>query len=155
VVGVTDRGIDRDPDLCKKIDRAVFPGMQGGPHMNAIAAMAVAFEEDLQPEYKVYVQQVVSNAKALADSLKAEGLRVFGTENHLMVVDCGFEKGKETAVRLEEVGIIVNANTIPHDEASPFRPSGIRIGSPAMTTRGWKETEFIDLGKTLAKIIRG
>jgi glycine hydroxymethyltransferase len=142
-------------ELSEKINKAVFPGLQGGPHMNTIAAMAVAFEEDLQPEFKVYAEQVVKNAKALAESLKREGLKVFGTENHLMVVDCGLEKGKEIAVKLEENGIIVNANTIPHDQGSPFRPSGIRLGTPAMTTRGWKEKEFEEVGKKIAKIILG
>jgi glycine hydroxymethyltransferase len=155
VVGVTDRGLLRDSELNRKIDRAVFPGLQGGPHMGTIAAMAVAFEEDVQPEYKIYTEQVVKNAKVMADSLRAEGVKVFGTENHLMVVDCGFEKGKEIAVKLEEEGIIVNANTIPHDTASPFKPSGIRIGSPAMTTKGWKEKEFEEVGKRMAKIILG
>jgi len=155
IIGVTKKGLERDEKLAKKIDSAVFPGMQGGPHMNTIAAMAVAFEEDLQPGFKIYAEQVVKNAKVLVDSLKAEGVKVYGTENHLMVVDCGFEKGKEIAVRLEENGIIVNANTIPHDQGSPFRPSGIRIGSPAMTTRGWKEKEFEEVGKRVAKIILG
>jgi len=107
----------------------------------------------MQPEFKVYAKQIVANAKALAESLKAEGLKVYGTENHLMVVDCGLEKGKEVAVKLEENGIIVNANTIPHDQGSPFRPSGIRLGSPAMTTRGWKEKEFEEVGKKIAKIV--
>jgi glycine hydroxymethyltransferase len=153
VIGVTKKGIEKDIDLIKKIDRAVFPGLQGGPHMNSIAAMAVAFEEADTPEFKKYAQQIIKNAKALADTLRKEGLKVFGTENHLMVVDCGFEKGKEVAVKLEEAGIIVNANTIPHDQASPFKPSGIRIGTPAMTTKGWKEKEFEEVGERIAKII--
>lgn len=154
IIGVTKLGIDRDVELYKKIDRAVFPGLQGGPHMNNIAAMAVAFAEADTPEFKKYAEQVVKNAKVLAETLKSEGLNVFGTENHLMVVDCGFERGKEVAIKLEEAGIIVNANTIPHDEAGPFKPSGIRIGSPAMTTRGWKESDFEALGKKLARIIK-
>lgn len=121
--------------------------------MNTIAAMAVAFEEDAQPEYKMYAEQIVVNAKALAQSLKSKSLKVFGTENHLMVVDVGFERGREVAEKLEEVGIIVNANTIPHDQGSPFRPSGIRLGTPAMTTRGWKEKEFEEVGERIARII--
>jgi len=141
-------------ELSKKIDSAVFPGIQGGPHMATIAAMAVAFNEDLQPEFKIYAEQIVKNAKVLANTLKNNGLTVFGTENHLMVVEVGFEKGKEIAVRLEENGIIVNANTVPHDKGSPFRPSGIRIGTPAMTTRGWKEDDFEEIGKRIARIIR-
>lgn len=140
-------------ELSKKIDRAVFPGMQGGPHMNTIAAMAVAFEEDSRPEFKIYAKQIINNANILANTLKNNGLTVFGTENHLMVVDVGFEKGKEVAVKLEENGIIVNANTIPHDKGSPFKPSGIRIGTPAMTTRGWKEKDFEKLGERINMII--
>jgi len=154
VIGVTKRGVNKNNDLPKLIDKAVFPGLQGGPHMNNIAAMAVAFEEDLQPEYKEYTNKIVANAKALAESLKLESLKVYGTENHLMVVDVGFERGKEIALKLEERGVIVNANTIPHDTASPFRPSGIRIGTPAMTTKGWHESEFEELGKRIAEIIK-
>lgn len=153
IIGVTKKGIEKDIDLAKKIDRAVFPGLQGGPHVNNIAAMAVAFEEANTPEFKKYAKQIVANAKALAESLKSKGLKVFGTENHLMVVDVGLERGKEMAIKLEESGIIVNANTIPHDTGSPFKPSGIRMGTPAMTTKGWKEKEFEELGKKIAKII--
>lgn len=153
VIGVTKKGLERDNDLSKKIDKAVFPGIQGGPHMNTIAGMAVAFEEDLQPEFKIYANQVVKNASALAERLKKEGLKVYGTENHLMVVDCGVGNGKDVAVKLEEEGIICNANTIPHDTSTPFRPSGIRLGSPAMTTRGWEEEEFEEVGKKIAGVI--
>jgi len=138
-------------ELSKKINSAVFPGMQGGPHMATIAAMAVAFEEDSQPEFKIYAKQIIDNAQALKKGLG--DLKIFGTENHLMVVDCGFERGKEMAVRLEENGIIVNANTIPHDKGSPFKPSGIRIGTPAMTTRGWKENDFEKLGNEISDIL--
>ena len=154
VIGITKKGLEKDIDLIKKIDRAVFPGLQGGPHENNIAALAVAFGEADTPEFKDYANQIVKNAKVLAESLKKNGLKVFGTENHLMVVEVGFEKGKDAAVKLEENGIVVNANTIPHDTASPFKPSGIRIGTPAMTTRGWKEKEFEELGKRIAEIIK-
>jgi glycine hydroxymethyltransferase len=164
VIGVTKRGLCRDEKLAKKIDNAVFPGMQGGPHMATIAAMAVAFEEDSQPEFKEYIKQVVKNAQALKKGILAgnglkpfrtkEEIKIFGTENHLMVVDCGVGKGKEVAIKLEENGIICNANTIPHDTSTPFRPSGIRIGTPAMTTRGWKEKEFEEVGKKIAKCIK-
>ncbi|MFA5894516.1 MAG: serine hydroxymethyltransferase [Candidatus Shapirobacteria bacterium] len=155
IIGVTDKGLEKDIDVVKKIDRAVFPGIQGGPHMNTIAGIAVAFAEDSQPEFKKYAEQVVKNAAVLAQTLKDEGLKVFGTENHLMVVDVGLSKGKEVAVRLEENDIIVNANTIPHDQGSPMKPSGIRIGTPAMTSRGWVEKDFEELGKRMAKIIKG
>jgi len=153
IIGVTNRGLLKDESLGKKINSAVFPGLQGGPHMATIAAMAVAFEECMQPEYKNYTKQVIANAAALAKTLKSKNLNTFGTENHLMVVDCGFENGKNIAIKLEEQGIIVNANTIPHDKANPFRPSGIRIGSPAMTTRGWGEEQFREVGTKIAEII--
>ncbi len=154
IIGVTKKGLEKDVDLAKKIDRAVFPGMQGGPHENNIAAMAVAFGEADTPEFKEYASQIVKNAKVLADSLRKNGLKVFGTENHLMVVEVGLEKGKDVAVKLEENGIVVNANTVPHEQGSPFKPSGIRIGTPAMTTRGWKEKEFEELGNKIAGIIK-
>jgi glycine hydroxymethyltransferase len=153
-IGITKKGMEKDPELNKKIDKAVFPGLQGGPHENNIAAMAVAFAEADTQEFKDYAAQVIKNAKVLAQTLEKNGIKVFGTENHLMVVDVGLEKGKEIAVKLEENGIVCNANTIPHDKASPFRPSGIRIGTPAMTTKGWKEKKFEELGNKMAKIIK-
>ncbi|MBP9818046.1 serine hydroxymethyltransferase [Candidatus Shapirobacteria bacterium] len=158
VIGVTKRGIKKNIDLPKLIDKAVFPGLQGGPHLNTIAAMAVAFEEASQPEFKIYAEQIVKNAKSLKKGLEAgaQGLapvHIFGTENHLMLVDVGEGRGKEVAEKLEENGIIVNKNTIPNEKGSPFKPSGLRIGTPAMTTRGWKEKEFEELGKRMAKII--
>jgi len=154
VIGVTKKGIEKDIDLAKKIDRAVFPGLQGGPHMNNIAAMAVALEEASGEDFKKYAEQIVKNAKTLAESLKSKGLKVFGTENHLMVVDCGIGRGKEVAIKLEEKGIIVNANTIPHDEAGPLKPSGIRLGTPAMTTKGYLEADFQALGIKIAGLIK-
>jgi len=160
-IGVTKKGVDfgekifgNREELNKKIDRAVFPGLQGGPHENNIASMAICFEEASKPEFKEYAQQIIKNAKVLADTLRKNGLKVFGTENHLMVVDVGVEKGKDVAIKLEQNGIVVNANTIPHEQGSPFKPSGIRIGTPAMTTRGWKEKEFEELGERMAKIIK-
>ena len=154
IIGVTKKGLEKDPDLAKKIDKAVFPGLQGGPHENQIAALAVAFGEADTPEFKDYAFQIVKNAKVLAETLRKNGIKVFGTENHLMVVEVGFEKGKEAAVKLEENGIVVNANTVPHEKGSPFKPSGIRIGTPAMTTRGWKEKEFEEIGNKIAGIIK-
>jgi glycine hydroxymethyltransferase len=152
-IGITKKGMEKDLELNKKIDKAVFPGLQGGPHENNIAAMAVAFAEAETPEFKEYAVQVIKNAKVLAQTLEKNGIKVFGTENHLMVVDVGEGRGKDIAVKLEENGIVCNANTVPHDKAGPFRPSGIRIGSPAMTTKGWKEKEFEELGERMAKII--
>lgn len=153
-IGVTKKGLKKDPDLAKKIDKAVFPGLQGGPHENQIAALAVAFGECDTPEFKDYASQIIKNAKVLAETLRKNGVKVFGTENHLMVVEVGLEKGKEAAVKLEENGIVVNANTVPHEKGSPLKPSGIRIGTPAMTTRGWKEKEFEELGNKIAGIIK-
>ncbi len=152
-IGVTKKGLEKDLKLAEKIDKAVFPGMQGGPHENNIAALAVAFAEADTQEFKDYAKQVVKNAQILAETLKKNGLRVFGTENHLMVVDMGKEKGKEMAIKLEDNGIVCNANTIPHEQGSPLKPSGIRIGTPAMTTKGWKEKEFEELGERIVKIV--
>lgn len=149
-IAVTQKGRDKDLELAKKIDRAVFPGMQGGPHMNSIAGMAVAFEEASKPEFKQYAKQIVLNSKALADGLRQKGFKVFGTDNHLMVVEIG--DGKAMAVALEKAGIIVNANTIPHDPAGPFRPSGIRIGTPAETTRGMKEEDMVKIANWIAQV---
>ena len=153
-IGVTKKGLEKDSELSKKIDRAVFPGLQGGPHENNIAALGIAFEEASKPEFKEYATQMVKNAKALAEELKKQGHKVYGTENHLMVVDVGFEKGKEVAIALEQEKIYVNANTIPHDKAGPLKPSGIRLGSPAMTTRGWEEKEFIELAHKISEVIK-
>lgn len=153
IIGVTKQGLTKENNLASLIDRAVFPGLQGGPHLNTIAAMAVAFAESNSVEFNNYAKQVVENAKVLAQTLKNNNLKVYGTENHLMVIDVGLGRGKMVAERLEENGIIVNANTIPHDNSTPLNPSGIRIGTPAMTTRGWKEKEFIEVANKIAKII--
>ena len=136
------------------IDRAVFPGTQGGPHMHTIAAKAVAFGEALQPEFKDYAEQIVKNAKVLADELSARGFKLItgGTSNHLILADVhsSFDiDGKEAQERLEKAGITLNANAIANDPLPPYRPSGIRLGSPAVTTRGMKEAEM----KTVADII--
>ncbi len=154
-IGVTGRGVVKDGDLVRKIDRAVFPGLQGGPHENIIAAMAVAFGDAGKKEYSEYVGRVVENAGILAGELRKNGLKVFGTENHLMTVDVGREAGKDIAEKLEEVGIVVNANTIPFDEGKPFRPSGIRIGTPAVTTRGMGAGEMKSLAGWIAEVIKG
>jgi glycine hydroxymethyltransferase len=139
------------------IDKAVFPGQQGGPLMHIIAAKAAAFKEALQPEFKVYAHQIVANAKALAETLQSEGLRVVsgGTDNHLMLVDV-FVKGilgSEAETALGEAGITVNKNAIPYDTNPPLRPSGIRIGTPALTTRGMKEAEMRIIGKWIAEAL--
>ena len=130
----------------KQIDKAVFPGMQGGPHMHIIAAKAVAFGENLKPEFKEYARQVIKNAKAMAEEFMALGYRVVsgGTDNHLMVVDMTSKgiSGKEVEVLLDKVGISVSRSTIPNDPNPPINPSGVRFGSAAVTTRGMKEADM-------------
>ena len=145
-------------ELGKKIDSAVFPGTQGGPLMHVIAAKAVALKEALQPEYKLYQQQVVNNAAALADSLQAEGVRLVtgGTDNHMMLADvysCG-KTGKEVQELLDRANITANKNGIPFDTLSVKETSGMRFGSPACTTRGMKEAEMTQIGKLIARLIR-
>lgn len=141
------------------IDKAVFPGMQGGPHMNQIAAVAVALKEAASPGYKKYAAQVVKNAKALGESLVKEGFRLVsgGTDTHLLLVDTWKNGtgigGGEAAERLERAGIIVNKNTIPFDTRSPRDPSGIRLGTAWETTRGKKEKDMEVLGKKIAKVL--
>jgi glycine hydroxymethyltransferase len=145
-------------DLAEKIDKAVFPGLQGGPHENQIAAMAVAFNEALKPEFKDYAAQVVKNAETLAQTITENGLPVItgGTDNHLMLVDVtgiGLD-GKRAESLLESVGIIVNKNTIPGDKLSPKIGSGIRLGTPAITTRGMGEEEMKIIGKTICDVLK-
>lgn len=154
IIGITQKGLDKDADLAKKIDRAVFPGLQGGPHLNNIAAIGVALGEAMEPSFKLYAKQVVLNAKAMAERLREKGYKVFGTENHLMILDCGKEQGKEVAVALEKVGIYCNANTIPHDEGSPLKPSGIRLGSPCETTKGKTEKDFISIADEIDIVLK-
>lgn len=142
----------------KMVDKAVFPGMQGGPLMHVIAAKAVAFYEDLQPSFKEYNDQIIKNARALAYTLMEEGLKLVtnGTDNHLMLIDLRKNEltGKEVERMLQEAKITVNKNTIPYDPQKPFITSGIRIGVPAVTTRGMKEEEMIEIGKIIASIIK-
>ncbi len=130
----------------KEIDRALFPGLQGGPLMHVIAAKAVAFKEALEPDFKLYQEQVLRNAKKMSQTLAEKGLRIVsgGTDNHLMLVDLRSinMSGKEAEILLDSVGITVNKNTIPFDPAKPMVTSGIRIGTPALTTRGMKEAEM-------------
>jgi len=144
-----EKTIENIPTL---IDRAVFPGMQGGPHMHVIAAKAVAFHEALQPEFKDYATQVVKNAAVLADELQKRGFQLVtgGTSNHLILADVyksfGID-GKEVEVALDKIGLTLNANTVPDDPLPPFRPSGIRLGTPAMTTRGLKEEHMVHIAE--------
>jgi glycine hydroxymethyltransferase len=144
-------------DLAASVDRSVFPGQQGGPLIHIIAAKAVAFKEALQPEFKAYAKQIVSNAKALAESLTAEGYRVVsgGTDTHLMLVNV-FVKGmfgSEAEKALGEAGITVNKNAIPFDTNPPMKPSGIRVGTPALTTRGMREEEMRTIGRWIVEAL--
>ena len=142
-------------ELAADIDRAVFPGMQGGPLMHIIAAKAACFYEALQPEFKDYATQVIKNAKAFEDSLKEEGFRLVadGTDNHLLLIDvkasCGMS-GKKAERLLDEINITANKNAIPFDSEKPFKASGIRVGTPAMTTKGFNEEDFKEVGKIIA-----
>lgn len=149
--------------LCKEkyakaIDKAIFPGIQGGPLMHVIAAKAVAFGEALQPEFKVYAQQVIDNAKALAAALQEKGLTIVsgGTDTHVMLVDVRNTglTGKEAEHLLDEVGITCNKNTIPFDPASPFVTSGIRLGTPALTTRGLQVKDMEEIADIIAVVLK-
>jgi glycine hydroxymethyltransferase len=147
-------------ELDKKIDKAVFPGLQGGPHMNQIAAVAVALKEAQTPAFKKYVEQVCKNAQALASELKKLGWKILsgGTDNHLVLVDVWMDGkgigGKDASDKLEAEGIIVNKNTIPGEKRTPVNPSGIRLGTAAETTRGRKEKDFITIARKIDKILR-
>jgi glycine hydroxymethyltransferase len=140
------------------IDRAVFPGLQGGPHINQIAAVAVALKEASQSSFKQYAKQIVKNSKVLASELKKKGWRIIsgGTDNHLFLVDVWQKgiSGKEASEKLEKAGIIVNKNIIPFDVRKPFDPSGIRIGTAAVTTLGMKEKDMIKIAERIDKILR-
>jgi glycine hydroxymethyltransferase len=144
-------------EFAAAIDKVVFPGMQGGPLMHIIAAKAICFQEAMQPEFREYAKQVVANAKVLAETLSAEGFRIIsgGTDTHLMLVDV-FSKGmlgSEAEKALGEAGITVNKNAIPFDVNPPMKPSGIRIGTPALTTRGMKEAEMRQVGRWIAEAL--
>lgn len=151
--------LTNDEDLAKKIDKAVFPGTQGGPLMHIIAAKAVNFGENLKPCFKQYAAQVVSNAKALAETLVAGGLSIAtgGTENHLVLIDLrpshADVTGKMAAQWLDDAGIITNKNTVSRDERSPFQTSGVRLGTPALTTRGLQEDDIRDVAKIIVDVI--
>jgi glycine hydroxymethyltransferase len=148
--------------LCKKqyaekIDKAVFPGLQGGPLEHVIAAKAVCFKEAMQPSFKEYAKQIVKNAKALADELMGQGFKLVsgGTDNHLILMDLTNKgiTGKEAQEVLDSVGITANKNTIPYDTQKPFITSGLRLGTPALTTRGMKESEMKEVGVMIAKVL--
>lgn len=150
--------LTNDEELAKKFNKAIFPGIQGGPLMHTIAAKAVCFGEALKPEFKQYAEQIVKNAQALAKQLLEEGFKLVsgGTDNHLMLVNLTDMNvtGKEAEKMLDEVGITVNKNAIPFDTRSPFITSGIRIGTPATTSRGFDEEDMVEVGKLIGMTIK-
>lgn len=149
--------LTNNEEYAKKINKAIFPGIQGGPLMHVIAAKAVAFGEALKPEFREYAENIVKNAKAFSEGLKAEGFRLVsgGTDNHLILVDVRNKNltGKEAEKLLDNIGITCNKNTIPFDPASPFVTSGIRLGTPAATTRGFKEEDFKEVAAIMGLVL--
>jgi glycine hydroxymethyltransferase len=158
IILVTERGLERDPKLGGRIDKAIIPGLQGGPHNATTAGIAVALEEAAQPGFRQYAHQMRRNADTLAATLCAEGLKLVGggTENHLMVVDLtpyGVGSGTQVAYAMDVAGMYANRNTIPDEPGSPFYPSGLRLGTPMVTTRGMKETEMAQIGWWIAQVV--
>jgi glycine hydroxymethyltransferase len=149
--------LSNDEEIAKKINSAVFPGLQGGPLMHVIAAKAVAFGEALRPDFKVYAKNIVENARALADSLKSAGFDIVsgGTDNHLMLVDLRPKRvrGNVSEKALVRAGLTCNKNGIPFDPEKPFVTSGIRLGTPACTTRGFGVAEFRQVGQLIGEVL--
>jgi len=157
LIMVTEKGLKKNPDLPKKIDSAIIPGLQGGPHDNQTAAIAVCLKEASSLTFKRYGEQIVRNAKALADGLIKYGFNLVsgGTDNHLILIDLRNRKvnGSIAAIALETAGIVVNKNGVPFDTLPPFYPSGIRLGTPAITTRGMKEKEMVKIAEFINRAI--
>jgi len=154
---VTERGLKKDPDLAKKIDQAIFPGLQGGPHDHTTAAIAVALGEAMRPEFRAYGAQIVRNANAFGEALKRVGFTLVtgGTDNHMLLIDLtpsGPGRGVFLQEALDRVGITVNKNTVPREPSSAFYPSGIRLGTPAATTRGMREPEMDQLAAWIGAV---
>lgn len=158
IIMVTEKGLKKDKDLGSKIDKAVFPGLQGGPHDNQTAAIAVAFHEAQSESFKKYAEQIVKNAKVLAEKLLEYGFNLVsgGTDNHLLLIDLTNKKvnGAIAALALEVAGIVLNKNGVPFDNMPPFYPSGIRLGTPAITTRGMKEKEMEKVANWMSRVIK-
>lgn len=154
---VTERGLQKNPELANLIDKSVFPGLQGGPHMNTIAGIAVALKEASSPKFSKYAHQIVANAKALALELERLNFQIVtgGTDNHLLVLDLRNKglRGKTAAEALEAVGIVANYNTIPFDPNPPFSPSGLRMGTPGVTSRNMKEPEMKKIAHIMLETI--
>ena len=160
MIMVTKRGVRKDVELPVKIDRAVFPGLGGGPHNHQTAAIAVALKEAASPKFKKYGQQIVKNAKSLAKEILKEGLDMIGrgTENHLILIDLTKSNGVGSGMLVQDglgiAGITVNKNTIPGEPSSPYYPSGIRLGTPALTTRGMKDSDMRKVARWLGQVVR-
>jgi glycine hydroxymethyltransferase len=157
MIMATDKGLAKDPELGTKIDKAIIPGLQGGPHLNTIAGIGVALREAAQPSFKEYAKRVVENAKDLELALKERGftLAMDGTDNHLLLLDfrsSGIGRGKFFHVALERIGLYANMNTVPGDESSALYPSGLRIGTPAATTRGMGKQEMIQIANWIKRV---
>lgn len=158
MIMVTPRGLKRDPELGKKIDGAIIPGLQGGPHNATTAAIAIAAKEAQTPKFKKYGQQIRKNATAMAEELKKQGMTLVGdgTETHLMVVDLtpfGIGLGTQVAFAMDVAGMYANRNTVPTEKGSPFYPSGLRLGTPLVTTRGMKEKEMRQIAQWIAQVV--
>jgi len=155
MIMATKRGLEKDPELADKIDKTIFPGLQGGPHDNTTAAIAVALLEASTAEFGSYAEQIVKNSKALAQELTKRGLRLVtgGTDNHMILIDVGKGRGVFAQEALNYAGIVVNKNTIPKEPSSPFYPSGIRLGTPAITSRNMKEAQMATIAEIIAKVI--
>ena len=144
MIMVTKKGLAKDPELGQKVDRAIFPNLQGGPHDHTTAGIAVALKEAATPKFRTYGKQIVRNAKALAKDLMAEGVELVsgGTDNHMLLMKCGVGRGAIVEIALDAIGLTANKNTIPNEPSSPFYPSGVRLGTPSVTTRRMKEPEM-------------
>lgn len=158
MIMVTQKGMAKDPEITDKIDKAVFPGLQGGPHDHQTASIAIALLEASKPEFKEYARQVVSNAKSLAEQLQRRGLKVVtgGTDNHMVLVDLTqFGKGKGVFAQeaLDLAGIVANKNTIPGEQSTPFYPSGLRLGTPALTSRNMREGQMVEIANIIADVV--
>lgn len=158
LIMVTEKGLKRDPEMGKKIDRAVFPGLQGGPHDQQTAAIAICLSEAAKPPFSLYGRKIVENAKVLADELIKYGFNLVsgGTDNNLILIDLRNKGvlGKPTAEILEKAGIVVNCNTIPFDPNPPMNPFGIRLGTPALTTRGMGKAEMKRIARWIGEVVR-
>jgi glycine hydroxymethyltransferase len=157
MIMVTKKGVEKDSELPQKIDKAVFPGLQGGPHNHTTAAIAVALDEAAKPEFKIYARQIVKNAQAMADAFVSRGITLVsgGTDNHLMLLDLSKEGhiGAQLEYAMDVAHMTANKNTIPGDSASPYYPSGLRLGTPAVTTRGMKEPQMRQIADWIVEII--